>query len=94
MIPQLLQSEDPTMGPCVACGGRGDEADVHHTICECNLETCVIAICDGCRMAGGNWAWLGEDDSAIEVYIGCYFRMKHAREHALARAQRRGVPAQ
>lgn len=89
MIPQLLQSEDPSMGPCVGCEALGEEDNAQHTVCECDLETCVIAICDGCRF-GDLWASCGPAVSSIEVYIDCYFRMKHAREHALARTQRRG----
>ena len=67
---------DITMGPCVGCGDPGEDAYVHHTACECGLETCVIVICDGCRMAGGIWASFGEDDNAVEVHIDCYIRME------------------
>jgi len=69
-------SDDPTMGPCIGCGVLGEDCDVHHTGCECDLEACVKVICDGCRMIEGNWAWIDRgDDASIEVHIDCYTRM-------------------
>ena len=70
--------DDPSMGPCISCGTSGEDLPVHHTCCECDLEACPKAICDDCRMAGGNWAWIeGEhEDDTREVYIDCYHRMK------------------
>lgn len=81
-------NDDPAMGPCVGCGDLGEDSDVHHTACECDLESCAIVICDGCRMGGGNWAWSGEGNNAVEVHIDCYIRMEKHRDQAAAQRRR------
>jgi len=77
MKPEPDCPEDPTMGPCIVCRRPGKDFDVHHTSCECDLESCPKVICDGCRMTQGNWAWIdGEHEGDTrEVHIDCYHRM-------------------
>ena len=76
---QQDEMDDPTMGACISCKRLGEEFPVHHTSCECELETCHKVICDDCRFTQGNWAWIDKgDDETQEVHADCYLRMVEA----------------
>ena len=78
----------PSLGPCVGCGGLGET--VEHTVCECDLESCVKAICDGCRFGGGQWAWIdgGHPDDTREMYSDCAERMERTKNRHKAERQK------
>lgn len=82
--------DDPSLGPCLGCGMLGEDETVGHTMCECDLESCGKAICDGCRMGGGEWAWIdgGHPDETREMHTDCAERMERAKNRHKAERQK------